>query len=66
MNSQFLYQVSKCIEFPTDWVEKTTEVMKGSLYIRKTDFAMQLCAFVEAGTSTGYLGNVTRELDGRT
>ncbi len=34
--------------------------------MQKADFVMKLTALVEAGSSTGYLCEVTRELDGKT
>ena len=37
--------------------------MKGGSMEVKNDFAIEIVSFVEAGSSTGYLAKVKRELD---
>ena len=41
-------------------------VMKGSTSTAKSNFAIKIAAFVEAGNSTGYMYTVKREHDGKT
>jgi hypothetical protein len=40
--------------------------MKSGTSTAKNDFALKITAFVEAGNSTGYLGVLKREHDGKT
>ena len=53
-------------EYFSDWVNAVSGVVKGGNKEAKTDFAIKITAFVEAGNSTGYLADVKREHDGKT
>ena len=49
-----------------DWDEATLYIQQndGSLSTKKSDFAIELCAMVEAKDNTGFLSNVKRAIDG--
>lgn len=58
-------ELQKRTEYFSDWEKGTSGVIKGGYKDAKNDFAVTLTAFVEAGSSTGYLADVKREHDGK-
>lgn len=60
-----LYALKKRVEYFSDWEHGISGVTKGAYKDAKNDFAITLTAFVEAGSSTGYLASIKREHDGK-
>ena len=57
--------LQKRVEYFSDWENGVSGVIKGAYKDAKNDFAITLTAFVEAGSSTGYLASIEREHDGK-
>lgn len=51
--------------FFVDWERGVLGILKGGNSTAKNDFALKITAFVEAGSSAGYLCTVKREHDGK-
>ena len=52
-------------DFKVDNEECTSGIVRKGKYYVKLDCKIQLVALVEAGSSTGYVAEVTRSLDGK-
>ena len=57
---------SKATSFCVDWDDPSicVKASDGTITSKKSDFAIELNALIEAGENTGYLANVQRAIDG--